>query len=380
MSERIIRLEACRGLAALAVVAAHTVGAFEPSITNALLGTVFYVAIHGTGAVIFFFVLSGYVLTSRFFDNPNSDRMAAAAVKRLPRLALLTTFVTVASAVIWRLGLYRFEASQLTGSDWLKLNTMAHLPDHFQPSLVDAIWQGTWRTFFKGDSYLDPTLWTMQYEFRGSMLVFLLASFLVLTLRGRLVAVTLLFAALVFRYSDVFMVPFVLGTSIAYYRSTLTNLANPFSTAVLICGGVYMLGFVSPERHYAMFSKLTFWNPSLARDEWFQVLVLTIGASAVIVGVLQSAAAEWALDNKAGALLGRLSFPIYLVHVPIICSASTAAYIALLPHIGRWAFWGAALATVGLSVAVSVPLSWLDALWVRFLNFRVAAFLGSFSE
>src|SRR5262249_15213309 len=125
MTERITRLEACRGLAALVVVCGHIIIAFEPTISgvlpgtrtaNSLVGTVFFILINGQAAVVFFFVLSGYVLTNRFFENPVSDYLMTAALKRLPRLALLTTIVTVASALIWLSDLYLCrQASELTG-------------------------------------------------------------------------------------------------------------------------------------------------------------------------------------------------------------------------------------------------------------------------
>lgn len=88
---RIIRLEACRGIAAMIVLARHLADAFFPALVTQLSGTPAYLFINGSGAVILFFVLSGYVLTVRFFAKHDSDYLLKSLIKRLPRLALLTT-------------------------------------------------------------------------------------------------------------------------------------------------------------------------------------------------------------------------------------------------------------------------------------------------
>jgi peptidoglycan/LPS O-acetylase OafA/YrhL len=167
---RIIRLEAGRGIAALIVVFSHLLKTFAPQAIEAVDGSVLFAFINGTGAVMFFFVLSGFVLTVRFFDNPSAGAMAAAAIKRLPRLAFLTTIVTLSSALLWKLGLYRL------GSPW-------QLWPDFQPSFFAALQEGAWRTFMAGNAFYDRPLWTMVFEFRGSLLVFLIASFLIFVLK-----------------------------------------------------------------------------------------------------------------------------------------------------------------------------------------------------
>ena len=378
VNRRIIRLEACRGLAALAVVVGHIISGFAPTIgevlpgtqvAESLAGTVFFVAINGQAAVIFFFVLSGYVLTFRFFESPNPDDVMVAAIKRLPRLALLTTIATVGSAVIWLLGLYYFrQAAQITNSAWLGEFAHAKFPDHFQISIIGALLQGMWRTFIVGDNYYDTSLWTMAYEFHGSLVVFVAAPFIVFVLRNRYVWLSLIFSIVIFRYAAPYMVPFLSGMAIAYYRKKCFWFASPFTTGALLLFGIYLLGFVVEDRDYAIFSMLSFWGPAAANTVVFRVFVYTLGAMCVIVAILQSQVAERILDNKFGALLGRLSFPIYLVHVPVILSASSAAYIGLLPIIGSNAVWATGVCTVVLTFAISWPLARVDVMWVRFLN------------
>jgi peptidoglycan/LPS O-acetylase OafA/YrhL len=369
---RIVRLEACRGLAALVVVVGHCLNAFRPSTDFA--GKFYYVVVNGEAAVIFFFALSGYVLTIRFFENPTANYLSIAALKRLPRLALLPTIATVASASIWLLGLFRFqEAAQISGSRWLKMFGMADLSNNFHPSLLGALEQGIWRTFLVGDSYYDSSLWTMMHEFHGSLLVLVVAPFLIFVLRGRLVWLALVFSMLIFRYVNPYMIPFLCGMGIAYYSPLLHRFASAAFTAVLLVLGIYLLGFNVPEQNYSLLTSLIPWNPEMAFSKEFQTILLTIGAAAIIIAVLQSSTAERILDNRIGALLGFLSFPMYIVHVLIICSVSSMVYIALAGATVIGAIWGAIGCTLFLTLLVSWPLGLVDARWVRYLNRKISA-------
>jgi peptidoglycan/LPS O-acetylase OafA/YrhL len=371
---RIIRLEACRGLAALVVVVGHCLNAFQPNLDFA--GKIYYVFVNGEAAVILFFTLSGYVLTIRFFENPTGNYIGSAALKRLPRLALLPTIATVASASIWLLGLYKFqEAGQISGSRWLERFGMSDLPTNFDPSLPGALDQGIWRTFLAGDSYYDSSLWTMAHEFHGSLLVLAVAPFLIFVLRGRLVWLALAFSMLIFRYVNPYMMPFLCGMGIAYYSAFLHRFSSAGSTAVLLILGIYLLGFNVPEQHYSLLNAIVFWHPEMASSKEFQTLVLTIGAAAVIIAVLQSSVAGCVLNNRVGALLGFLSFPMYVMHLLIICSVSSLAYIALSRVTIVGAAWGAISCTLILTLLVSWPLGAIDALWVRYLSNKIATLL-----
>jgi peptidoglycan/LPS O-acetylase OafA/YrhL len=352
MSNRIIRLEACRGIAAWVVVVSHSMLVFTPETIYQLAGSIFFFAVNGAAAVAFFFVLSGYVLSARFFENPDPDRMASAAIKRLPRLALLTTLVTLTSAALWMADLYQ-EGAPL-------------LPD-IHPSLTGAFKEGAWRTFMAGDASYDSSIWTMVYEFRGSLLVFVTAPFLVLVLRRRLVWLAFPFAAVVFHYADPLMIFFLCGMAIAYYQKDIPRFPWPV-TAALFAAAVFLLSY-NPTSLYVIDNRIVanHYQPNAILLAW------AVGASCLIVAVLQSAVAERLLDNRIGAALGYLSFPAYLVHFPILWSAGSTINTAT----GNPVF--ASICTIALTAIASWPLAFVDAAWVRFLNRRVGALLTAFT-
>jgi peptidoglycan/LPS O-acetylase OafA/YrhL len=340
--QRIVRLEACRGIAACVVVAHHLVRTFAPDVGDRLNGTVAFVAINGSAAVAFFFVLSGYVLSVRFFEAPAPSYMAVAAIKRLPRLALLTTIVAIASALLWISGLYR-DASALFDLD-------------FKPSLFGAVKEGAWRTFMAGDFNYDSSLWTMVHEFRGSLLVFVMAPFLVMVLNRKMIWFAFPFAIVLFHYADPFMIFFVCGMAVAYYQRHLGRIVWHASlTAILIAVALFLLSY-----------------PPAAGDQPASIIsAWAVGASLLIVGILQSHAAERLLDNRIGAALGFLSFPIYLTHVPVLAAAGT------LIHAVTGNAVLAATCTVAITGVVSWPLALVDARWVRFLNSRTSSLFSN---
>ena len=337
--QRIIKLEACRGIAALIVVVYHIILTFRPELLIRFSSSVLFVFINGTTAVAFFFVLSGFVLSVHFFAAPNHERMGRAAFKRLPRLALLTTIVTIISALLWIFGFYRFGFGE-----------PASLAD-FHPSLFSAIKEGAWQTFMRGDHSYDSSLWTMVYEFRGSLLVFAVAPFLVYVLDRKLAWLALPSLIVIFHYADQHMIFFICGVSIAFYEKHLLRMASWPLTFALLSIGLYLLSYWVTDGN----------DPSTVI-----VFAWAAGASFVIIAVLQSATAEKLLDNRVGKALGLLSFPIYLVHVPIIWSTGSWVY-ATGDH------RGAAAVVIVLTLIVAWPLAILDLIWVRFLNRQFSA-------
>ena len=80
--------------------------------------------------------------------------------------------VVLASYALFELDLYRFEqAGAVAGSPWLIKFLSAH---DTKPviQLWDALLQGAFFTFFRGDHYYNTPLWTMRPEYVGSLIAF----------------------------------------------------------------------------------------------------------------------------------------------------------------------------------------------------------------
>jgi peptidoglycan/LPS O-acetylase OafA/YrhL len=343
---RIVRLEACRGLAAIVVMIYHLIRNFRPDIFGAYNTTVLNVFINGPAAVAFFFTLSGFVLTARFFGEPDPTYMAGAALKRLPRLALLTTIATVVSCLLWQAGLYH-------GSEAARV-----WPD-FVPHLSRALGEGVWRTFTKGDHEYDPTLWTMTFEFQGSLLVFVLAPFLVHAVKSRIASPFFFAVALVLsHYFNAYMMFFIVGMAIAYYKDDLKWIgADAKLVVLLVAAGLYLLSYKAPDGVFP---------GTLLLGAWLA------GTASIVLVVLYARMAEAVFDNKVGWFLGFISFPLYLIHCPVMWVAGTFAYVHT-----NGSFIAAIVATSAVTIALSIPLAMLDRRWTSMLNRWIGALFAT---
>ena len=63
-------------------------------------------------------------------------------------------------------------------------------------------------------------------------------------------------------------------------------------------------------------------------------LVHTIGATGLFISIAFCGDIRKHLDGAMGRTLGRFSFPIYLVHVPVIMSLGMVVFVPLFPLIG----------------------------------------------
>jgi peptidoglycan/LPS O-acetylase OafA/YrhL len=375
-------LEAIRGVAAISVVLWHAMLGFFPEKSgffpqfpdsSSLAGEPWFGLVYGTAAITLFFVLSGYVLTRRYFETHDGGIILRGILKRWPRLAGPVLIVVMASWSLFALHAYaHVEAAAITKSPWL--SHFANVSDKpFTPGFFDAINQGVFATFFYGESYYDSSLWTMRYEFGGSFIAFGAALALGL-FRGvsQYAAACALGVLLIFLNANgPAFSPFVVGVGLAYFLPHETKWP-PFAPFAAIALAIYLFGFSGKS-----LGAYGFFPPALGGAvSNFHILASLLLISAVEHG--PQSLRRW-LSGRVCAFLGALSFPIYLVHVLVICSAGSAAIVW-----ANGAGWSLEAAR-GLGVAVTLPLAVLAALpliafntyWVGAVNRFVARMVMS---
>src|ERR1700754_192976 len=102
------RIESLRGVAALSVVGYHVAVAMSASAPygriDAFIYNVFSAAMNGTGAVVAFFVISGFVLARSLEANPDPVRFVRNRIFRLvPAAAAVVGLLT---SLHWRFGIF----------------------------------------------------------------------------------------------------------------------------------------------------------------------------------------------------------------------------------------------------------------------------------
>jgi peptidoglycan/LPS O-acetylase OafA/YrhL len=362
---RLVQLEALRGLAAFIVVAWHFLWAFDPAKLGivdgfdpsaTILGSVGFASIDGPAAVTLFFVLSGFVLPLGFFRSGHTDIVMRAAAKRWLRLVCLVMLAVLLSWLLFRLGLYRHrEAAQLSQSAWLGT---------FGGSLLGALAEGSLFAFLREPDMYDPVLWTMHHEFLGSFVTFFLA---VVMCRARAAAAVwlLVVAAVVVQFTDPYLIAFVLGTGLAWLVARFDIRLSPGVALACIAAGIFLFGYLEPRGAYAAFAAVQ--DPGPARFD--RIAIHTVSGLMIIVGLIGNHRLGLSLASPPFRLLGRLSFPVYLFHFPLLCSVACGLFVVLQPamsHQGTLLLVAAVYAP--LVIGVGYLFARVDDLWLGWVN------------
>jgi peptidoglycan/LPS O-acetylase OafA/YrhL len=164
-SGRLTELDAMRGVASLAVVVGHAIynlPSRDLPIIRIMTTTPLRPFIDGRLAVIFFFVLSGLVLTRALLADHRRG-FAVYAIRRVIRLCLPVAAVAMLSAILYVACHAPEAAPNPTG--WLRIAGWGDVPSPWsvfrQATLIGV----------DGQFQLDPVLWTLVHELRFSLLL-----------------------------------------------------------------------------------------------------------------------------------------------------------------------------------------------------------------
>jgi peptidoglycan/LPS O-acetylase OafA/YrhL len=381
-AQRELQLETLRGLAAVSVLVWHCLLAFLPEYVGvygqlpssfALVGMPFFGLVFGTFAVAFFFTLSGYVLSRHFFASGDTGHLLRNAIKRWPRLALPVAASTIVSWALFRLDLYAFDAAgAATGSPWLKSFGGAPGLGKLEPNFVGAAWQGVYGSFFQGDTSYNSSLWSMSVELIGSYITLCMA-LLVVTFRQVRVHVffAIMFVLIAQGVGKYWYVCFLAGVGLARYLP-VGGVKLPAITAWLLVLAAVFLGGYS-DLHKGVYNFIYSWCFNLE-----PVFVWTLASVMLIVAVSSGDAVSSAFSKPWGRFLGRISFPLYLIHVPIICSCGAGIFL-LVDGIMAWRLAAVAVTiviTMVCATMAAVPLAYVNDWWISRVNRATEMFIG----
>lgn len=302
-TERLVELDALRGLAALCVLLHHgwLSQPIHPSPLRWLFGhTPLQVAIDGRQPVLFFFVLSGFVLARGLLSAPPPS-WANYAAQRTVRLGLPVAAALVASVLMLAV------ARKGSLPPWQGGSFMVGVVWPEWPSIVDLLRQAL--LLGHADQIgLNPVLWSLVHEWRVSLL---LPG--VLLFRGRPAAL-LCFGAAAYALALALGARAnitVLGDSLAAtFRATLYFLL-PFAAggALALAGGRLRLS--GPARWLAGLAVL-----ALACSD--ADLAAVAGSALLILLALEPGPLLARLRHPAAIWLGKVSFSLYLIHLPLL--------------------------------------------------------------
>jgi len=300
-------LDSLRGVAALSVVINH----FSLTFTSSLI--LKYFGAFGHEAVIFFFVLSGFVL-SLGFKNGTKFGYKDFMLKRFIRIyfpywaAIILMFIV--SPIINN---HNINMSEWFDSIWTHNNlTISSILNH-------VILLGS----FDAHETL-PVIWSLTYEMRISFFIPLMALIILkfswkhsiivgITVASLGVTLTDFFEGTNYYFTMYYLFMFIIGSIIAKYRNEIIFFYNGFhlyNKLFLFCIGI--LCYFGSQRLRFIFS----WEEPYR--EILNDLFATIGSSIFIIFAISSTFASKVLNNTFLKFLGKISYSLYLFHTIVL--------------------------------------------------------------
>jgi peptidoglycan/LPS O-acetylase OafA/YrhL len=315
--------------------------------------------------VTLFFVLSGFVLPLGFFRSGRTELVVRATAKRWLRLVCLVMLAVLLSWALFRCGLYRHrEAAQLSQSTWLGTFGGSHPQASFTASLPGAMLEGSVLAFLREPDMYDPVLWTMHHEFIGSFVTFFLAMIL-WRARPAAAAWLLATAAVAVHFTDPYLFAFVAGTGLAWLISRSDLHLSPGMAIACIATGIFLFGYLEPRGSYAMFAAIQDSNPV----RFDRIAIHTASGVMIIIGLIGNDRLGRSLATPPFRLLGRLSFPVYLFHFPLLCSLACALFVLLRPVVSlQVTLLLVAAVYAPLVIGVGYLFARVDDVWLRWVN------------
>jgi peptidoglycan/LPS O-acetylase OafA/YrhL len=324
VSKHRLELQSLRGLAAFLVMIHHALRTLD---SHSLAWNISENVLNAHGAVVVFFVLSGYVLTKsivgRGFDFNSVSKFYVRRVFRIyPAL-----WAAIAVGVFYMLTVKLLSAPQM--SPW-----MAKYYDSSGLNLT------TIAASIAGlDAHLLPTAWTITIEIVASVV---LPLFVWVLCSARIAAISLLVVMTVVSFSfgvnarqvPLYMVDFVLGAMLA---------TSPWLQGIRIG----TMGAAISAIVLMFFRRLWNWDYHDPLPSFVEAL-----ASVVLISAITQHRVQW-LKNQTLVKIGDWSYSIYLLHLPIALIATRImCHLAGDTHSDLLSF-----AIMVLTVGVTLPLS-----------------------
>lgn len=345
-NKRIDWLDGTKGILCILIFIHHFLLIFFPaihfgaSVPSYLYGVDTYlsqsplsVIFNGNYMVALFCVISAVVISRNVMCIEDKSKLADTVAKRYFRLMLPLLGVGFVTYLFSQLGFFsNVEVGALLKSPW----AVAYYNDPI--SFGEFISSSFIRTWFYGDSTLATSFWMLSKLFIGTFVCILMS--LITWKYPKNAFVFYVFLILVYIDRSNLIFAFVLGTLIAWISVYSTKLFNRYAGIFALLLGVLLGGYpsgVEPTNFYKYISFLSYIDLHI------------IGAALTIYGLFSCQVLQKLLSTKIFRWLGQISYSVYLIHILVLFSLSTAVYKLLINYMGYYL-------SVGISFVVSLAM------------------------
>jgi peptidoglycan/LPS O-acetylase OafA/YrhL len=330
-NKKIKYLDGLRGVASIVVVLQHLkYSFFQPQsallitqfnsldllpIIKTFVVSCFNLFFDGNLAVWIFWLLSSYVISIKFFktDKDLDKLIINYFTKRYFRL-LIPVFISVIIAyLLLKFGfMYNLKYTENLVHDfsrkWIRLNYS------FEPNFFMALKSSLFDTFFdyKTKSSYNIVLWTIKNEFLGSLFTF--SVFAIIRHNSKRYYIYLIIFLVLIKLKVLWLSIFLLGHVLCDFDFSQLTKSLKYKE-MKIHNYSKLIFFLSII--LIIFSKKVFLIAQVP-IEYVNFLCSIL----IVYITLRNRFFKRFFSNKICSFLGKISFSLYLIHVPIICSLS----------------------------------------------------------
>ena len=389
-------LDGLRGLAAMQVVLLHYVFAFLPTFSEtyplpiagwwSLVTTPLVFLYDGSSAVYLFFIMSGVALTHAF--SPRPFAFLPTVTRRVIRLGLPMAVATLLAAVLYSLlpdahviAGGQTGSARLGGIGPRDLSVAAIVHQIVFEGLLTGFdgwsllpgWMTQPLSLTRNVHGLDTPLWTLHLEFCGSLLVMLLVALRASVSPGAYRA-TCAILGCAFVLSP--MVLFIIGhVAAGHLRRDMIRKGQTALGAAILGSGIMLCSMRVIVPVSILWRGLP--SPLLGIQGDDAILQKTIGAVLVFGGIALLPVLQRGLEAPATRWLGKISFSLYLSHLPLLYTAVAAGFIVLD---GRLPYGAAVAVSSVVGIAASIALAVAFERWIDRPAIMLSRMVGSASR
>ncbi|MBQ8317185.1 MAG: acyltransferase [Lachnospiraceae bacterium] len=293
-SKRIDCIEGLRTIGWIGVFLCHFRGAFFPNATIWMDSTPLRFIYSGNAYVRLLFVISGFVISYKYFLKDKYDDALQDICKRYFRLMPPILAAELFVFVLMNVGALRnAEVATMIGSE-----NFLGIFNQFTPNIGTCLKEALFSTYFNGaNAYIGP-LWTMIYEYLGAIFVIAAVSILKKSNWRWIFYGVFLYANS--NYYNYFVIGMLICDLYANFDIPLKIKERKLSIIIALVG-------------YTMLSMV-----NLNDSDKYSRIVFGIGIILFMLGVLSSDFLNKILGNKLMVKGGELAYSAYIIHWPIV--------------------------------------------------------------
>ncbi|KAF2743929.1 hypothetical protein M011DRAFT_409634 [Sporormia fimetaria CBS 119925] len=347
-------IDGLRGVASFMVVCGHICTAFvpwlhapakDPQTAPRLFQLPFFrLAVGGRTAVALFFLITGYVNAIGPIGKSRAGNtdiafqgIARSALARSGRLVLPTMIATFITWFFAQTNVY-FMIRHVDAT-WIRQGWMRQEPTLWLA--FKMLFKAEVETWTKGWNPYDGTQWTLHLFLEGSMIVYLtmLATILVRP-RARYITYAVLYLYF-WQQGEGLAIGALKGLNIVtgmfvaelhnQFKDTATSVLPAPIPPIMIIFGLFLAGYPQDAQSNARWSQTMsdIMHSIAPKDSDVRRYWDHLGASILLLGIFFSRPARRLLTSPTFNFLGRVSFPVYLMHNTLI--KSVLAWLVYLP-------------------------------------------------